>query len=124
MVTIYIPRRSPIWECSYGCKRFRKVNPEGADAPVKVKLLKNIRKVPAEIINWNTSLTSQALTNHNREDIHDYKVDILTDFGEKERLSITAIDKHDARGQPKAIITDGRLGLIGTRCVSIEVHEE
>ena len=25
------------------CKRFRKVNPDGTDAPVKVKLLKNVR---------------------------------------------------------------------------------
>ena len=38
-----IPRRPPIWACGCGCKRFRKVNPDGTDAPVKVKLLKNVR---------------------------------------------------------------------------------
>ena len=51
-----IPRRPPIWECVCGCKRFRKVNPDGTDAPVKVKMLKNIRKAPAELINWTTRL--------------------------------------------------------------------
>ena len=38
-----IPRRPPIWACGCGCKRFRKVNPDGTDAQVKVKLLKNVR---------------------------------------------------------------------------------
>ena len=38
-----IPSRPPIWACGCGCKRFRKVNPDGTDAPVKVKLLKNVR---------------------------------------------------------------------------------
>ena len=38
-----IPRRPPIWACGCGCKRFRKVNPDGTDASVKVKLLKNVR---------------------------------------------------------------------------------
>ena len=32
--------RRPIWTCACGCKRFRKVNPDGTDALVKVKLLK------------------------------------------------------------------------------------
>lgn len=27
-----IPRRPPIWSRSCGCKRFRKVNPDGSDA--------------------------------------------------------------------------------------------
>lgn len=38
-----IPRRPPIWACCCGCKRFRKVNPDGTDAAVKVKMLKDIR---------------------------------------------------------------------------------
>lgn len=49
-----IPRRPPVWACVCGCKRFRKVNSDGTDAPVKVKLLKNIRKAPADKINWIT----------------------------------------------------------------------
>ena len=34
-----IPRRPPIWACACGCKRIRKVNPDGTNAPVKVKML-------------------------------------------------------------------------------------
>lgn len=44
-----IPRRPPIWACGCGCKRFRKVNPDGTDAQVKVKLLKNVRVRKAEV---------------------------------------------------------------------------
>ena len=118
-----IPRRPPIWECSCGCKRFRKVNPDGTDAPVKVKLLKNIRKAPAELINWTTSLASQAVSNNDHEAIHHYKVDIETELGEKERLSITAVNKHDAREEAIKLVANDRLGLEGTECVSIAVHE-
>lgn len=47
-----IPRRPPIWACSCGCKRFRKVNSDGTDAAVKVKMLKVIRPRPAELIHF------------------------------------------------------------------------
>ena len=49
------PRRPPIWACACGCKRFRKVNPDGTDAAVKVKMLKNIRKRPLTIIEFTTA---------------------------------------------------------------------
>lgn len=39
-----IPRRPPVWACSCCDKRFRKVNYDGTDAEVKVRLLKNERK--------------------------------------------------------------------------------
>ena len=55
--------------------------------------------------------------------IHHYKVDIVTDLGEKERLSITAVNRHDAREEAIKLVANDRLGLEGTRCVSIEVHE-
>ena len=41
-----------IGACCCGCKRFRKVNPNGTDAAVKVKMLKNIRPRPAGLINF------------------------------------------------------------------------
>lgn len=47
-----IPRRPPIWACCCGCKRFRKVNPDGTDAAVKVKMLKDVRRRPAELIEF------------------------------------------------------------------------
>ena len=118
-----IPRRPPIWACSCGCKRFRKVNPDGTDAPVKVKLLKNIRKAPADKINWETSMVERALQGNMRESIHHYKVEIETEFSEKELLSITAVSGSDAEDQAEALVRKGFLGLKGTRCVSIEVFD-
>ena len=50
-----IPRRPPIWACACGCKRFRKVNPDGTDAKVKVKMLKDIRPKPLTLINFSSS---------------------------------------------------------------------
>ena len=119
-----IPRRPPIWECVFGCKRFCKVNTDGTDAQVKLKKLKNIRKATAEFINWETSLVGAAVINKEYDTIHYYKVGIETELGEKERLSITAINKHDAREEAIKLVANDRLGLEGARCVSIEVHEE
>lgn len=51
-----IPRRAPIWACACGCRRFRKVNADGTDATVKVKMLKNVRPKPMTLINITTSL--------------------------------------------------------------------
>ena len=118
-----IPRRPPIWACSCGCKRFRKVNPDGTDAPVKVKLLKYIRKAPADKINWETSMVERALEGKMRESIHHYKVEIETELGEKELLSITAVSGSDAEDQAEALVRKGFLGLKGTRCVSTEVFD-
>ena len=56
-----IPRRPPIWECVCGCRRFRKVNWDGTDAPVKVKMLKNVRKAPATHINWESNMAVDAV---------------------------------------------------------------
>ena len=87
-------------------------------------MLKNIRKAPAELINWETSLVEAAVINQEYDTIHHYKVDIETELGEKERLSITAVNKHDARVEAVQLLSNGRLGLEGTECVSIAVHEE
>ena len=79
-----IPRRPPIWACSCGRKRFRKVNLDGTDVPVKVKMLnrrtkqeqsqvrlnyalqeggrpkvKDMRKKLASLINWETDMVSK-----------------------------------------------------------------
>lgn len=45
-----IPRRLPIWECSCCSARFRKLNPDGTDAQVKLRLLKNERVGKLKII--------------------------------------------------------------------------
>ena len=118
-----IPRRPPIWACACGCKRFRKVNPDGTDAPVKVKLLKNIRKAPADRINWETSMVERALNSNRHEVIHHYKVEIETELGEKELLSITAVSGSDAEDHAMELVSKNRLGLKGSRCVSVEVFD-
>lgn len=76
------------------------------------------------MINWETSLVEAAVINQEYDTIHHYKVDIETELGEKERLSITAVNKHDAREEAIKLVANDRLGLEGIRCVLIEVHEE
>ena len=51
-----IPRRPPIWACSCGCKRFRKVNLDGTDVPVKVKMLNRRTKQEQSQVRLNYAL--------------------------------------------------------------------
>lgn len=118
-----IPRHPPIWSCSCGCKRFRKVNPDGSDAVVKVKMLKNMRKAPATTVSWTSELTSRALETGNREIMHHYHVDITTELNEHETLSITAVSGSDAKEQAVALVGKGLVGLRGQKCVEIEVRD-
>lgn len=119
-----IPRRPPVWACSAGCKRFRKVNPDGSDAEVKVKLLKNIRPLPASVINWESGGTSGALENGNYNMIHHYRVEIVTEFDERETLRVTAVSGEDAASTARSIISKGVLGLDGIICRFVDVFEE
>ena len=116
-----IPRRPPIWACSCGCKRFRKVNPDGTDAPVKVKMLKDIKKKPLTLINFTSLLASQALKGEHYEIINHYFVHITTEYGEKETLSITAVNRSDAEDEARYLVANYNLGLKGTQCVEMEV---
>lgn len=118
-----IPRHPPIWACACGCKRFRKVNPDGTDAPVKVKLLKNIRKAPADKINWETSMVERAMQGNMHGVIHHYNVKIETEAGEKELLSITAVSGSDAEDHAMELVTKGFIGLKGRKCVAVEVYD-
>ena len=119
-----IPRRPPIWACSCGCKRFRKVNADGTDAPVKVKMLKNIRKKPLSLIHWTTNMASQNIAQNRMMELHYFKVDIVTELSEKETLSITGCNRDDAENQPRELVTLGSIGLKGRRCVSVEVYNK
>lgn len=67
-----IPHCPPIWACACGYKRFRKVNEDGTDAAVRVKLLKNIKRSPASIINWQPDLVERALKCGHHQVIHKY----------------------------------------------------
>lgn len=119
-----IPRRPPIWACACGCKRFRKVNPDGTDAPVKVKLLKNVRRRPLAMIVFETERVIEALKMGQQDLIARYMVKIETECGEKETLSVYAIDELDAQEEAKEVIMRGGLGLKGVRCEVMKVEED
>ena len=118
-----IPRRPPIWACVSGCKRFRKVNPDGTDAPVKVKLLKNVRPYPASVIDWESDGAIAALESRNHSAIKHYSVKITTEFDERETLTVTAVGEADAEETARSIIAKGVLGLDGTICKSADAFE-
>lgn len=118
-----IPRRPPIWECSCGCKRFRKVNADGTDAPVKIKLLKNLRKGAATKICWSSPSIDIALSENRHKDIHRYDVDIITDMNEKERLSVSALSIDDAKETAIELVDKGTIGLKGLVCISVQATE-
>ena len=118
-----IPRRPPIWACSCGCKRFRKINPDGTDAPVKVKMLRDIRKRPASCINWETDMVSKNY-GHPGMPVNHFDVVVTTELGEKETLNITAVNGDDAEDQARELVMLGYVGLKGTRCVSVEVYDK
>lgn len=119
-----IPRRPPIWCCSCGCKRFHKVNPDGTDAPVKVKMLKNIRKTPATRINWTSNLVSRVLNSDgDRRVIHTFHVKVTTELGEMETLCITAVSGSDAEDLAMDLVKRGAGGLKGRKCVKYEVFD-
>ena len=118
-----IPRRPPIWACSCGCKRFRKVNPDGTDAPVKVKMLKDIKPAPLTKIIWESEQIEDALTSGSK-DIHDYTVDIVTEKGESDTLKVAATSEEDAMQTAINIVSGGRVGLEGRFFKSIKVTED
>lgn len=117
-----IPRRPPIWACSCGCKRFRKINPDGSDAQVKLKMLKNIKPAPASVITWTTSLVERVLETGIGV-INHYQVEITTEFGEIEKLNITAVNGEDAEECAIGLVEKGALGLKGRKCVSAAVFD-
>lgn len=118
-----IPRRPPIWACACGCKRFRKVNADGSDAPVKVKMLKNVRPKALTKIEFSTELMHEALENGQRERIKHYRVKITTEYGEEETLSIVAVSELDAKAEAIVLIQEGRFGLKGVHCKEVIVEE-
>lgn len=86
-------------------------------------MLKNIRKAPADKINWETSMVERALQGNTREVIHHYKVEVETELGEKELLSITAVSGSDAEDQAIELVSKGFIGFKGRKCVAVEVYD-
>ena len=119
-----IPRRPPLWECVCGCRRFRKVNRDGTDAPVKVKMLKNVRKAPATRINWESNMAIDAVGKNEGSKTHHYRVEVRTELGEKEIVSVTAVDEQDAEDLALSLVMKGGVGLKGRVCTYNVVVEE
>ena len=116
-----IPHRPPIWSCACGCKRFRKINLDGSDAVVKVKLLKNVRTASARTICWTTPLASKAINGYNRDLIHSYLIEITTELNEHETLNITAVSVGDAEDHAAELVLSGLVKLHGRECVATHV---
>ena len=108
-----IPRRPPIWECACGCRRFRKVNRDGTHAPVNVKMLKNSRKAPATLINRESNMAIDAVGKNEGCKIHHYKVEVRTELGEEEIVSVNAVDEQDAEDLALSLVMKGAVGLKG-----------
>jgi ribosomal protein L37AE/L43A len=117
-----IPRRPPIWACSCCCKRFRKVNPDGSNALVKVKLLKNMRKDSIEKFTIETSSVESALMDNTPALIKHYRVRITTDCDETEVVNITATSPDEALMEAKALVDTRRFGFKGRCCISAQIE--
>ncbi len=113
-----IPRNPPIWACSCGCRRFRKVNPDGTVAPVKLKMLRNVRKAPMTQIVWESDAVAVALMAKETDRIHHYQVHIVTELHEEETFNVTALSRDDAINTVEEIVARGG-GVIGHRCVPL-----
>ena len=118
-----IPNRPPVWACHNGCKRFRKVNADGTDAPVKVKQLSQMRQAPATVFNWQSSAITKALEAGERPRHHVYLVDICTDLDERETFKCTALSAEDAAETIRDVVACGRSGLVGRTCEVLGVRE-
>jgi hypothetical protein len=116
-----IPRRPPTWACSCCCKRFRKVNPDGSDAPVKVKFLKNVRKASLNLFNVETQSASDALMSNNRKAVKTYKAEFETNCGEKDSIHVTAVSEVDAKSLLMSLLSNDSYGLKGTRFESLQL---
>lgn len=117
-----IPRNPALWECACGCCRFRKVNPDGSVAKVKVKMLDDVRKAPMTLINWESSLLCDALMANEHVQIHHYLVKIVTEYNEEETFNVTALDKDDAIETVRDIVSNKGV-LFGTACVEVQAIE-
>lgn len=56
---------------------------------------------------------------------HNYKVEVRTELGEKEIVSVTAVDEQDAEDLALALVMKGAVGLKGRVCMyNVVVDEE
>ena len=91
-------------------------------APVKVKLLKNIRRAPLTKITWENS--SAAQSPESLRTARHYRVDFETELGEADTMCVSVPDESEARRMAEDIVASGRVGLKGTQIISIKITED
>lgn len=108
-----LPHRPPMWECCCGCLRFRKVNADGTDAKVKLKMLKDMRPAQLTKISWQTLQCCEALNYGRTYMVHRYMVNVVTDCDEKTAMRVYGVSESDAMATAMSLINGGGLGLKG-----------
>ena len=118
-----ILRRPPMWECSCGCLRFRKINADRTDTKGKIKMLKDMHPAPLTKISWQTLQCCEALNNGRTYMVHRYMVNVVTDCDEKTSMRINGVSESDAMATAMSLINGGVRGLKGRFCKSFNVTE-
>ena len=119
-----IPRRPPIWGCSCGCSRFRKVNEDGTDASVKVKMLKDLRRAPLSKITWQSKGVQESLRMPNEPKAKYYDVEFMTEMNEKSSISVCAISEEDAKRTAQNVYSPEALGFKGQLIIITKITEK
>lgn len=90
-----------------------------------MKMLKDVRKAPATLINWESNMAIDAIGKNEHGKTHHYMVEVRTELGEKEVVSVTAVDEQDAEDLALALVMKGGVGLKGRICTyNVVVDEE
>jgi len=76
------------------------------------------------VINWETELALEAVSHGRLELLKHYVLEVTTEMGEKEMLSITAVSAMDAKAEAEDLVANGRVGLRGRICNKIKVEEK
>lgn len=109
-----IPKRAPIWGCSVCSTRFRKVNPDGTDADVRLTFLKDVRKGPMSKFTFESDSVADALKKN--LPVYRYDVKIETECHEKDILHVIAVSDDDAEDLVTRMVAKGGIGLRGRVC--------
>lgn len=68
--------------------------------------------------------TIEAVGKNEYSKVHHYGVEVRTELGENEIVSVTAVDEHDAEDLALALVMKGAVGLKGRVCTYNVVVEE
>ena len=66
-------------------------------------------------------MVERALNCGHYQVIHKYEVEVKTELDEREKLTITAVNGDDAEDLAMKLVSLGRIGLKGRKCVEVQV---